>query len=59
MSAATEASGDRIAVLLFTDIVDSVDMQQRIGTREYSKLLELHDRLYREALVCWALNRYT
>ncbi len=40
----------RVVVLLFTDIVDSVDMQQRLGTQTYTEILQLHDDLFREAL---------
>jgi len=40
----------RVVVLLFTDIVDSVDMQQRLGTQTYTEILQQHDDLFREAL---------
>ena len=40
----------RVVVLLFTDIVDSVDMQQRLGTQTYTEILQQHDELFREAL---------
>lgn len=41
---------DRLAVLLFTDIVNSVDLQSRLGTRDYSELLDHHDQIYRSVI---------
>jgi CHASE2 domain-containing sensor protein/class 3 adenylate cyclase len=35
----------RIAVLLYTDMVDSVGLQRRLGTETYSRLLKLHHQL--------------
>ena len=32
-----------IAVLLFTDIVGSVSMQQRLGTEDYTRVVARHD----------------
>ena len=40
----------RVVVLLFTDIVDSVDMHQRLGTQTYTEILQQHDELFREYL---------
>ena len=40
----------RMAVLLFTDIVDSVGLQARVGTGAYSRLLRLHHKLFQEVL---------
>jgi len=40
----------RIAVLLFTDMVDSVAMERRLGTEAYSELLKVHHQLFRQAL---------
>jgi CHASE2 domain-containing sensor protein/class 3 adenylate cyclase len=40
----------RMAVLLFTDIVDSVGLEHRLGTEAYSRLLKLHHQLFRQAL---------
>lgn len=37
----------RIAVLLFTDLVDSVGMQGRLGTNRYAAILKRHDDLFR------------
>src|SRR5690606_37364989 len=43
----THPSGrQRLAVLLFTDIVDSVHLQRRIGTHRYAELLRRHDELF-------------
>jgi|GEM_PF-4239442 len=41
----------RMAVFLFTDIVDSTAIQNRLGTDAYLRLLARHDALYREAVV--------
>ncbi len=40
----------RLSVLLFTDIVGSVQLQERLGTQDYARLLKRHDELFREAL---------
>ena len=40
----------RMAVLLFTDIVDSVGLEHRLGTEAYSRLLKLHHQLFHQAL---------
>ncbi len=40
----------RLSVLLFTDIVDSVHLQERLGTNLYANLLNRHDALFREAM---------
>lgn len=40
----------RLAVLLFTDIVDSVTLQQRVGTEVYAGLLRRHDDVFRGVL---------
>ena len=37
----------RIAVLLFTDLVDSVGLQGRLGTNQYAEILRRHDELFR------------
>jgi class 3 adenylate cyclase len=39
-----------IAVLLFTDMVDSVAWERRVGTEAYGRLLTLHHQLFRECL---------
>ncbi len=39
-----------MAVLLFTDMVDSVAVERRSGTEAYSRLLKQHHQLFREAL---------
>jgi CHASE2 domain-containing sensor protein/class 3 adenylate cyclase len=46
----SEAQVSRIAVLLFTDMADSVALERRIGTDGYSKLLVLHHKLFRRAV---------
>ena len=40
----------RLSVLLFTDIVGSVKLQERLGTQDYARLLRRHDELFRDAL---------
>src|ERR1051326_4801527 len=40
----------RIAVLLFTDMVDSVGLERRLGTEAYSRLLKIHHQLFRQCL---------
>jgi CHASE2 domain-containing sensor protein/class 3 adenylate cyclase len=45
-----DAQASRIAVLLFTDMVDSVALERRLGTEAYSRLLMRHNQLFREAL---------
>ncbi len=40
----------RLSVLLFTDIVGSVQLQESLGTRAYADLLNRHDALFREAI---------
>ena len=37
---------EKLAVLLFTDIVGSVDIQRRLGTDRYTALLNQHDELF-------------
>ncbi|HIL72396.1 MAG TPA: hypothetical protein EYG38_21370, partial [Verrucomicrobia bacterium] len=41
---------NRLVVLLFTDIVGSVDLQHRLGTNRYSTLLNHHDDLFQTSL---------
>jgi CHASE2 domain-containing sensor protein/class 3 adenylate cyclase len=40
----------RMAVLLFTDMVDSVALERRIGTQAYSRLLMEHHQLFQQAM---------
>ena len=40
----------RIAVLLFTDLVDSVGLQGRLGTNRYAEILRRHDDLFRNLI---------
>ncbi len=40
----------RLSVLLFTDIVGSVRLQEQLGTQVYAALLKRHDDLFREAI---------
>ena len=42
-----DESPHRIAVLLFTDLVDSVGLQGRLGTTRYAAILKRHDDLFR------------
>jgi len=42
----------RMAVLLFTDMVDSVALERRLGTATYSGLLQLHHQLFLQVLEC-------
>src|ERR1041384_6323126 len=42
----------RMAVLLYTDMVDSVALQRRLGTATYSRLLKLHHQLFLQVLKC-------
>ena len=39
----------QFAVLLFTDIVGSVEMQKKLGTAEYTQVVARHDQLIKEA----------
>lgn len=45
-----EGRSSRMAVLLFTDMVDSVALERRLGTDAYSRLLKLHHQLFGEVL---------
>lgn len=40
----------RVAVLLFSDLVGSVSLQDQLGTQFYSKLLARHHELFRQAI---------
>ena len=46
----TDENPHRIAVLLFTDIVDSVGLQGRLGTTRYAEILRRHDELFRSLI---------
>ena len=46
----TDQTPHRIAVLLFTDIVDSVGLQGRLGTNRYAQILRRHDELFRSLI---------
>src|SRR5688500_18237156 len=48
MSAGTPAS--RLMVLMFTDLVGSVDLKSRLGTVAYAGLLGRHDELFRRSI---------
>ena len=37
-------------ILLFTDIVGSVDLKTRLGNVASAELIERHDKIYREAV---------
>jgi CHASE2 domain-containing sensor protein/class 3 adenylate cyclase len=45
-----EHQSSRMAVLLFTDMVDSVALERRLGTESYSRLLKFHHQLFLKAL---------
>lgn len=45
-----EGRGTSIKVVMFTDIVGSVDMKKRIGAEAYAPLIEQHDVLFRQAV---------
>ncbi|HEX4953668.1 MAG TPA: tetratricopeptide repeat protein [Thermoanaerobaculia bacterium] len=40
----------RLMVLLFTDVVGSVDKKSRLGVAAYSRLISRHDALFRQSL---------
>src|SRR6266498_732870 len=40
----------RLAVLLFTDMVDSLALERRLGTEAYARLLKSHHQLFQQAL---------
>jgi CHASE2 domain-containing sensor protein/class 3 adenylate cyclase len=40
----------RVAVLLFSDLVGSVLLQNRVGTQAYSRMLARHNELFRQAV---------
>ena len=40
----------RLAVLMFTDIVDSTQLKSRLGTTTYVRLLSRHDELFKQLL---------
>lgn len=42
--------GSRLMVLLFTDVVGSVDKKSRLGVAAYARLIARHDALFRESL---------
>ncbi|MEZ5324644.1 MAG: adenylate/guanylate cyclase domain-containing protein [Verrucomicrobiales bacterium] len=46
----TDQTTHRIAVLLFTDLVDSVGLQGRLGTNQYAEILRRHDELFRSLI---------
>lgn len=45
-----EVAPSRLMVLLFTDIVGSVDLKTRLGDNEAGQLIAGHDRLFREVV---------
>ena len=40
----------RLMVLLFTDVVGSTELKNRLGTVEYAELLGRHDRIFRQII---------
>ena len=47
MSATTEK---KLAVLMFTDVVDSVGLQKRIGSRAFAEQIRQHDTLFQRVI---------
>ncbi len=45
-----ETTKNQHAVLVFTDLVDSVKLQQRMGAVHYSRLKAKHDRIFKAAI---------
>jgi len=45
-----DANQPRIAVLMFTDVVDSVSIKSRLGLKEYGRLIARHDAIFRRLL---------
>jgi class 3 adenylate cyclase len=43
-------AASRLAVLLFTDIVDSTELKSRLGAAAYSRMLSRHDELFKQSL---------
>jgi class 3 adenylate cyclase len=43
-------SGKRLAALMFTDLVGSVALQQRLGTAAYMRYVARHDEVFQECL---------
>ena len=44
------APASRLMVLLFSDIVGSTDLKNRLGTVEYAELLSRHDQIFRQII---------
>ncbi|HRC85330.1 MAG TPA: protein kinase, partial [Thermoanaerobaculia bacterium] len=53
-SSAREAGGvaarSRLLVLMFTDLVGSVELKNRLGVATYARLIQRHDELFREVV---------
>lgn len=45
-----ESTEKQLAVLLFTDIVDSVALQSRLGTKAYTRYISRHDQIFKTCL---------
>ena len=45
-----ESTDKQLAVLLFTDIVDSVALQRRLGTKAYTRYITRHDQIFKTCL---------
>ncbi len=41
---------EQLSALMFTDIVGSVAMQERLGTLSYTRAVDLHDQAFRQCL---------
>src|SRR5215210_7622790 len=50
MSDGQQQTVSRLAVLMFTDVVGSVELKARLGVPVYAKLLARHDAIFRELI---------
>src|SRR3954453_2972227 len=50
-AAAVALPPSRLMVLMFTDVVGSVDLKTRIGTTAYAEALSRHDTIFRRVLL--------
>ncbi|MEZ5329989.1 MAG: protein kinase [Verrucomicrobiales bacterium] len=47
----TESAKLQLAVLMFTDIVNSVSLQKKLGTEAYTRYISRHDEIFKECLM--------
>src|SRR4051794_908115 len=50
-AAAVAVPPSRLMVLMFTDVVGSVDLKGRIGTAAYAEALQRHDNVFRKLIL--------